>query len=338
MKKYLLVVILTFLIYYPLVIFGQDIDSQKKVFLPNIQFEERVYDFGIAGQQEKITHNYKFKNVGKGELVIKSVRAPCGCIATLVTSKRVPPGVTGVIKVTFETRKYKGKLTKSIFVYSNDPDEPKIELKISGVVKTDFALKPEFLHFGDVEKGETVTKTLKLIQVGQEQLTLNRVEAAREYFSTSISSFKDERHKGFKIDVSLKPSAPVGRLMEVITLHTNLKRHPRIDVPVWGNILGRIRVKPQRLSLGLIKKGSYSPKKIEVKATDQFDFKIVKVESNVPFLSTKVSEVKKSKRFEITLKVDKKAPAGRLRGQISIYTDDPDQALIKVPVYGLITN
>ena len=344
------ILIFAMLVSYPLVFaFSQERDNPKppaasqvsgsqRKLPPDIQFEQRVYDFGVAGQQERITHHYKLKNVGKGDLTITSVRAPCDCIATLLSSKTISPGATGVIRVAFETRKYKGKQTKSIFVQSNDPDEPKIELKISGVVKTEFTLEPEFLHFGDVERGKTVAKTINLVQIGKEHLRLNRIEVNEKYFSTRLSSFKDKPHKRFKVDIRLKPNAPVGRINEVITLHTNLKRHPRIEIPICGNMLGRIRVKPQMLSLGSIKKGASSAKKIELRATDQRDFKIVKVKSSLPFLSTKASVVGKNKGFEVTINVAKKAPAGRLRGEIAIYTDDPDQMVIKVPVYGLIRN
>jgi hypothetical protein len=304
---------------------------------PDIHFEKKIYDFGIAGQQEKIVHNYAFKNAGKKPLIIEVVKSSCGCVATLVSSKEVPPGAAGVIEAIFETGKRNGQQRESIYVQSNDPDGPEIELEIVGIVKTEVAIDPEFLCFSDVEKGKTITKTLKLIQIGESELGLDRVEVANQYFSTHVSRFKDERHKGFEIDVVLRPDAPVGQLVEVMTLHTNLKKRPRIDVPIYGNVIGRIRVKPQMVSLGTLKKGSFAPCKIEVTCVDHEKYDILKVISDPPIFSSKVSRVKNNGEFEIVLKVDEGVPAGRVAGEIHIYTDDTDQSLIKVPVYGLIT-
>lgn len=334
MKEYIAALVSALIFCLPVNLSFGGKNSSKSAY-PDIRFEERTYDFGIAGQQEEIVHEYRFKNIGKETLVIKSVSSSCGCIARILSPKTIPSGESGSIKVTFETRKYRGKHTKSIFVRTNDPDEPEIELEISGVIETEVAIVPEFLYFGEVEKGKTITKEIKLIQIGKEKLRLEKVDISAKYLSTHISNFKDEHNQGFKINVSLNPdTAPVGKIAEVVTLHTNLKKHPRIDIPVAGNVLGRIRVKPQMLSLGSVKKGEPASQKVEVTAVDKTDFQITKADTSLPFIST---EVFRNKGFvEITLKVDEGAPAGRLEGEISIRTDDPDQSLIKVPFYGVI--
>ena len=42
---------------------------------PRIQFEETVYDWGTVYQNEKVPHVFKFKNVGKADLVIENVKS-----------------------------------------------------------------------------------------------------------------------------------------------------------------------------------------------------------------------------------------------------------------------
>ncbi len=42
---------------------------------PDIEFEEMIHDFGKIDQGEKIEHVFKFKNMGKGELVIEKVKS-----------------------------------------------------------------------------------------------------------------------------------------------------------------------------------------------------------------------------------------------------------------------
>ena len=42
---------------------------------PRIQFEETVYDWGTVYQNDKVPHVFKFKNVGKADLVIENVKS-----------------------------------------------------------------------------------------------------------------------------------------------------------------------------------------------------------------------------------------------------------------------
>lgn len=204
---------------------------------PDIQFEEITYDFGVAGQNEEVIHEFRFKNVGGKTLSIKGIRSSCGCIAKSVSRDTIPPGESGVITVVFETRKYHGRHTKSVFVETNDPDEPEVELSISGMIKTEVAVVPQFVFFGDVEKGNRITKEINLIQIGDEKLRLEKAEPSSKYLTARISRLMDDRNQGFTISVSLGTDMPVGKFAEVITLYTNLKKHRKIDVPVAGNIL-----------------------------------------------------------------------------------------------------
>lgn len=43
---------------------------------PRIEFKEKEFDFGEIAPVDKITHIFKFKNIGGDTLIIKSVRAP----------------------------------------------------------------------------------------------------------------------------------------------------------------------------------------------------------------------------------------------------------------------
>ena len=205
---------------------------------PHLFFEEPVYDLGIAGPSQKITHTFKFTNLGSAPLHITRVGAGCGCMAALLSESEVPPGSSGEIQATFKTRRYEGRQETTITVHSNDPDNPEIDLMIQGMIKRNVAVVPQGINFGDVEKGKTVTRRVRLLQLSQNNLVVHKIEANEEYLTVSMSRFREENSRGINIDIALKRDVRVGRFSEVITLHTNLKRRPRIDVPVWANVLG----------------------------------------------------------------------------------------------------
>src|SRR5437868_1990585 len=47
--------------------------------LPEITFDEPVFDFGKITQGERVSHSFSFTNTGKKSLVVSGANASCGC-------------------------------------------------------------------------------------------------------------------------------------------------------------------------------------------------------------------------------------------------------------------
>ncbi len=87
--------------------------------LPEIEFEESEFDFGTITQGEKVSHEFKFENTGEKDLIISNAYADCGCTVPEVPKKPIAPGEEAVIRVTFDSDKKSGMVTKSISVLTN---------------------------------------------------------------------------------------------------------------------------------------------------------------------------------------------------------------------------
>ncbi len=73
---------------------------------------------------------------GKGSLEIKDIKTSCGCTAALVSSKNIEPGKSGTLKVELDTKNRTGRMSRTISVRTNDPDQPDKVLTIyADVVK-----------------------------------------------------------------------------------------------------------------------------------------------------------------------------------------------------------
>jgi hypothetical protein len=105
----------TDLVNIPLTATG-DVDT---VNVPKFEFEEHTYDFGVISQGEKVSFTYKFKNVGKTNLVIASAKGSCGCTVPSYPKKPIPPGGSGVIDVEFNSDGKSGKQNKTITILAN---------------------------------------------------------------------------------------------------------------------------------------------------------------------------------------------------------------------------
>ncbi len=87
--------------------------------LPEMKFEEEVFDFGTITQGEKVTHDFKFENRGAKDLVISNAYADCGCTVAEVPKKPIPSGGGNVIRVNFDSDKKTGIVTKAITIVTN---------------------------------------------------------------------------------------------------------------------------------------------------------------------------------------------------------------------------
>ena len=117
----------------------EDFSSYTKEQLSNapaIKFEDVSFDFGTIKQGDVATHEFKFTNEGKGDLVIRKTKASCGCTAVNPPNTVIKPGESSMIKVSFNSSGKSGKQNKTITVTTNDPKNYSILLTIKGEIET----------------------------------------------------------------------------------------------------------------------------------------------------------------------------------------------------------
>jgi len=86
---------------------------------------------------------FKFTNAGKSDLMIRHVRSTCGCTAVQQGQQGVgiKPGQSSSIKAVFNSGSYKGRVTKAIYVYTNDPKNSEVVLMLNAEVEQTAAVK-----------------------------------------------------------------------------------------------------------------------------------------------------------------------------------------------------
>ena len=111
---------------------GQDVSTTAG---PRIRVEPASFDFGRAAQNKTLRKEFSIRNFGNQDLVIESVSTTCGCTAALMDSTVVKPGGTTPLRVSLETRAYRGRVVRSVMVKSNDPRVGLLEVKVEATVE-----------------------------------------------------------------------------------------------------------------------------------------------------------------------------------------------------------
>ena len=106
--------------------FTANVIEDRKMLLdaPHIDLSTNRYNFGNAKEGEVLKLNVKVKNTGKKLLVINDVNSSCGCTAALMSSKKLEPGQVGELSISFDTAKREGKISRTVTIFSNDPENP----------------------------------------------------------------------------------------------------------------------------------------------------------------------------------------------------------------------
>jgi rhodanese-related sulfurtransferase len=105
---------------------------------PAISVTEPVYDFGSVFEGIAVAHTFMIENTGDEILEISGVRASCGCTTSDLATPTINPGESVALDVLVNTTGFGGTISKSISVYSNDPETPLLSLRVMGqVLKSD---------------------------------------------------------------------------------------------------------------------------------------------------------------------------------------------------------
>lgn len=102
---------------------------------PEIKITPNSFDFGEIKYGEVAKHTFQLKNSGKQTLEIKKVSTSCACTTAEVDKEKISPGEEVEVKVTYDTGKMsgshaKGKQERTIYIKSNDPVNPQVEVMI----------------------------------------------------------------------------------------------------------------------------------------------------------------------------------------------------------------
>ena len=321
--------------------------SKDKKLLPQIEtkdadirFEEYTAEFGTVKIGEvpdkKLKYIFKFRNTGKKELIISRVSASCGCTATMLSKKNFAPGELGEIKATFNLEGRVDRQSTNVYVFSNDPITPIVKLQIKATIMgRGLYVIPEAIDWGKIKrKSKVVSAKIYVSPPKDEELNAIKVNSSSKFISTEFSSIEDGDSKVLEIRIILDTNDIFpGELNEKITIYTDNEKYPRVEVPITGNIIGDIEIRPSKFFFGLA--GEIRNPKVTMLNTGEIPLKIEKIENPLDFISVVIITKDEGKEYEIIATLKENTPPDNIKGNITVYTNNPEQLKIEIPVYCL---
>lgn len=134
------------------------------------------------------------------------------------------------------TAGYGGKsLTKTIQVYTSDPIQKVISLKVTGGVEKTVVIEPNVVRLTGKAQTE-ITAVVKVFPMEKYPFTIKNISVKNKDALGVILHPPVDGNPAWEIMVTNKQSRP-GRYFDMITLVTDSSLQPELRINVFGNIL-----------------------------------------------------------------------------------------------------
>jgi hypothetical protein len=194
------------------------------------------FDFGPLYKGEKAERKVTIKNVGTQPLVIERVQPSCGCTATILEEKNIPPGKTTSLSVGFDSRNFAGEVHKSVAVYSNDPVAPTKEIRFKVFVKEALTASPPYINFMPGRVDSTMTSSTVLKNMSEETIKILSVTANSPDIVLELKKKELAPGESVPLIATFTPSK-VGYAYHDVVIKTNHPKQTELTLKLVCNVL-----------------------------------------------------------------------------------------------------
>lgn len=96
------------------------------------------YDMGTVVKGEIAVADLAVRNHGDGPLTVVGVSTSCGCTKATLTPMIIPAGGEGRLHIEYDSTAHesdRGRIDRSIFISSDDPDEDDVQIRFTVFVQ-----------------------------------------------------------------------------------------------------------------------------------------------------------------------------------------------------------
>jgi hypothetical protein len=195
------------------------------------------FDYGEINVSTTVQRILTIKNDGTDTLIISDVSASCGCTGTLLSNDHIAPGDSGALSISFDSKKFSGKVEKAVSMNTNDPSNKKVRIIFSANVISLLAIEPDYL-FIKAPIETTTTSTVYVKNTSTEPIRLLSAKSDLDNFSITIAKNKIAPDTYTEITVKYK-SSKTGVVKGNIEIKTDNAKISTLNIRVVTLVTGK---------------------------------------------------------------------------------------------------
>ena len=210
---------------------------------PRLVVDQAVWSFGSVTNLTDVTHAFTLRNVGNTDVEIQKVVSGCdACLRAVIDKDRLLPHESALLNCRLDLRSISGPVTRTVSIYSNDPERPVLSLVLSGFTVPCYQVTP-------LEPVLDLAQGAQSIRVGILSLQDLRAPLSRVSVSdTNIAAtLTPEGSNRFVLTLRALPSLPYGRKRMSLLLTSEDAADPPCEVAAAVHNPAEFEVLPARL-------------------------------------------------------------------------------------------
>ncbi len=292
------------------------------------------------------------RNLGPGTIEISKLKVSCACTDVRIDRRSLGPGQSATISASVRIGDRHDANSVRIVVESNDPVEPKSVITAEWRVMNPLHAEDDRVDFARLSPNEA---TERILPIYIEDLGVCRSRELRaQTRSRAISCRLDEKdHVGSELEghrgdsqrihladltVSVLAQDQEGHFRDAVELDLTCGGELRasLTLPVSWSVTPPINVSPSRVFVGTTEPGQRIENQINLYSTtgDQFQVQAIlgdRLDDDLDFPD--LSDLMHSLDFAVTTPTEE----GPWRTFVTVETDHPECASLRIPVSGIVT-
>ncbi len=305
-----------------------------------ISVDPLSFDFGDMKQQQTKTVNVTVTNEGAGLLRILDVKADCGCTVPTLAKDSLAPGETTQIEIQFDSKKFHGKVIKTVNITSNDPQNTQVDILIQANVHTSLVIDPvnQRVGFSPSLQGEVLSRNVTFTAIDSPDLQISAAKTRKGLFEVKAVNNHEGDPQRSILEVIVPADMEPGRHRDHVRVTTNIEEFPTVDIEMQAWIRQTLAVSPEQVSFRFKKNFQQT---VRVSPFEKgLEFKVTGAEIDLPEIGVEVLETIPNHETKVLLTgvpISSDDPRaiknkGQIKGTLTIFTDQAETPVIKVPV------
>jgi len=219
------------------VLFSLFIASCQGTGQPRIVIVEgKTFSLGTIQRGSVTDHLLTIKNPGIDTLIVSHVNVSCGCTGTLLSSDHIPPGGSGSLKITFNSKNFSGHVDKSLTILSNAAKDSILVIHFDAQVVQQLTHDPEYLLFDRAVVGNREIRKVKIANEGVYPVVFLRFSTEVPGLAIVLPADTLKQGSSIEIPVEFTPQKASEVLDGKLDIETDnpLQRHVLINI--YGSI------------------------------------------------------------------------------------------------------
>ncbi len=330
---------------------------------PKAVVDRPLKELGVIETPEEFAQTFVIRNQGDAPLELSRGPSTCRCTVTELPDRPIPPGGRGDVRVGFSAAARRdtlksGRLSQSVSVLCNDPDNPSLLLRIEATVRCRLAAAPSPITLAiassDLPREEKRSAQTLIYSQTWDRFELAAVRMSRRGMTCRIERAPAKEldpfqaRSGYRVRVALPADMPDGRFAESVEFAARPAAPagpPRpLELQIDGSVDGRVTIFGPKvddhgvLRLGVLQEGQGARETMVMKVHDERPTLVFRrVETDPAFMRVRVSAYQGPSAtvglYRIEVEIPREAPQcnfmGKDAGTIRLRTDHPRLRVIE---------